>query len=415
MEFIVSRNRLLKALQHARCAICKGDLNVLKCFVLTFDDEERLMTVHASDGSMWIEETVVLDAHPVQAHPIAVWYSDLLRSVKSLDEQPLKFTVGEYQLKVTHSCGSFRLPLSNTAEEFLNILRPMPDVEAPDGYSIDYEAPGLASVLSHCAYAMAKDELRPSMNGVYLNLTSDFSDYVASDGHKLVRVRKRPVRSSGANPLSFIIPAPVVRALRKILPSTGDVTLEYQDKLVKEKTSVDRDNNRKEYTFVERPAQARIIIDDAITVSFRPVDGVYPSYWSVIPASSSYQMTIDRRAMTKSLDRLALFQSSNDLMVMHISDTALRLNTEDKDFQMDGEELLACTSTRTDAGSLHSGQDFLRIGMAIHTVSSTLKALTSQQVAFSFVDASRAVLIHPVPQPDVEEITMLLMPMLIND
>ena len=50
MEFIVSRNSLLRALQHTRCAITKGELNIFKCFVFSFDEEERLMTVHASKG-----------------------------------------------------------------------------------------------------------------------------------------------------------------------------------------------------------------------------------------------------------------------------------------------------------------------------------------------------------------------------
>lgn len=419
MEFTVSRNRLLQALQHARCAIVKGEMNVFRCFVLTFPDDpkENSMTVHASDSSMWITETVVLDAPAVEARPIAVWYSDLLRSVKSLDEQPLRFTVGEYQLTVTHSCGSFRLPLSNTAEEFLGFHRPAPDVEAPDGYSIDYEAPGLASVLSHCAYAMASDELRPSLNGVYLNLTSDFSDYVASDGHKLVRVRKRPVQCGGkVIPLSFILPAPVVRALRKVLPSTGDVVVEYQAELVKEKTRYDRDSGRTDkYMSVERPAQARIVIDDTITLSFRPVEGLYPKYWSVIPEYSVFQMTIDRKALIKSIDRLALFQPTSGMMEMHVTDTQLRLIAEDKDFEMSGEENVVCTSVKTDGGEMTPGYRFLRMGMKISTMSATLKALTSQQVVFEFTDASCACIIHPVPQSDVEEITMLLMPMLCND
>lgn len=418
MEFIVSRNRLLKALQHTRCAISKGDVNVFKMFVLTFPDDpkESTMTVNTSDGSMWISETVLLDQPAVEAHPIAVWYCDFIRSVKSLDEQPLKFTVGEYQMTVTHSCGLYRLPLSNTADEFLQIPRPCPDVEAPDGYQLEYEAPGLASILSRCAYAMANDELRPSMNGVYMNLTADYSDYVASDGHKLVRVRKRPVMCGGkVVPLSFILPSPVVRTLRKVLPSTGDVVVEYQAELVKEKTKTDATGHPMKYKSTERPAMARFIIDDTIFISFKPIDGIYPKYWSVIPEYSVFQMTIDRKKMIKSCDRLSLFQPTSGMMIMSLTDSVLRLNAEDTDFEMAGEEILACECRKTDGTALIPDNRFLRIGMKIPTMSSTLKALSSEKVVFEFIDASRACIIHPVPQPDVEDITMLLMPMLCND
>lgn len=420
MEFIVSRNRLLKALQHTRCAISKGDVNVFKMFVLTFPDDpkESTMTVNTSDGSMWISETVLLDQPAVEAHPIAVWYCDFIRSVKSLDEQPLKFTVGEYQMTVTHSCGSYRLPLSNTADEFLQIPRPCPDVEAPDGYQLEYEAPGLASILSRCAYAMANDELRPSMNGVYMNLTADYSDYVASDGHKLVRVRKRPVMCGGkVVPLSFILPSPVVRTLRKVLPSTGDVVVEYQEQKTAKKVEHNYAGNggTKEYTVIERPAMARFIIDDTIFISFKPIDGIYPKYWSVIPEYSVFQMTIDRKKMIKSCDRLSLFQPTSGMMIMSLTDSTLRLNAEDTDFEMAGEEILACECRKTDGTALIPDNRFLRIGMKIPTMSSTLKALSSEKVVFEFIDASRACIIHPVPQPDVEDITMLLMPMLCND
>ena len=414
MEFIVSRNRLLKALQHTRCAISKGEINVFKMFVLTFPDDpkESTMTVNTSDSSMWISETVLLDKPPVEAHPIAVWYCDFIRSVKSLDEQPLKFTVGEYQMTVTHSCGSYRLPLSNTADEFLQIPRPCPDVEAPDGYQFEYEAPGLSSILSRCAYAMANDELRPSMNGVYMNLTTDYSDYVASDGHKLVRVRKRPVMCGGkVVPLSFILPSPVVRTLRKVLPSTGDVVVEYQAELVKEKKRQDGTK----YNETLRPAMARIIIDDTIFISFKPIDGLYPRYWSVIPEYSVFQMTIDRKKMIKSCDRLSLFQPTSGMMFMSLTDSTLRLNAEDTDFEMAGEEILPCECRKTDGTALIPDNRFLRIGMKIPTMSSTLKALSSEKVVFEFTDASRVCIIHPVPQPDVEDITMLLMPMLCND
>ena len=436
MEFVISRNTLLRALQHARCAIRKGELDVFKNLVMTFPDDpkEATMTIHASDGSMWITETVPLD-RPVtvpgssaaldpsdtvpgdsvagtKPRPIAVWYSDLLRPLKSLDEQPLLFIVGEYQLTVRHTCGSFRLPLSNRAGEFLQTPCPRPDAEATDGYSFDYEAPGLRSILSHCSFAMANDELRPAMNGVYMNLTEKFADYVSSDGHKLVRVRKRPV-VSGFETLqtSLILPAPVVRTLLKVLPSTGDVVVEYQKEKTKE---CDSPGKQGKVTVIERKAMVRIIINDTLTISFCPIDGRYPAYWSVIPEDSTFKMTVERRTLTKSVDRLAIFQPPSGLVELNVSKDNLRLNAENYDFSMSGEENIACTTVKTDGTALPPDY-FLRIGLKAPTLSQTLKALTSESVEFLLLDPTRAIIIHPVPQPDVEDITMLLMPMLCNE
>ena len=416
MEFIVSRNSLLRALQHVRCAITKQEIQVFKHFVFSFDEEKEQMTVHASNGYVWMEEKVALDGHPVEPRPIAIFYSDIINPLKSLDEQPLRFEVLEYQVIVHHSIGSFRLPLYQNASEFFDFKAPAPDVEADDGWLLEYEAPCLKSVLSRCNFAMAQGELRPVMNGVYVNLTDQFSDYVSSDGHKLVRVRKDPVNYS---PLftgtSFIIPYAVVKTLLKVLPSTGDVDVEYQKELIKEHTRTYKDGNgctiKEKYLATERKPQCRIVIDDTLTISFNPVEGKYPKYWTVIPESHVFKMTVDRKALIKSCDRLSIFANDSGLVKMRIDETTLNLKSECADFEVAGDETLPCECERFDGHSSIS----LRIGMKALAVSQTLKALSTEKVVFLFQDESRAVIVQPQPQPDNEEITMLLMSMLVND
>lgn len=416
MEFIVSRNSLLRALQHVRCAITKQEIQVFKHFVFSFDKEKELMTVHASNGSVWMEEKVVLDERPVEPRPIAIYYSDIINPMKSLDEQPLRFEVLEYQVIVHHSIGSFRLPLYQNASEFFDFKAPAPDVEAHDGWLLEYEAPCLKSVLSRCNFAMAQDDLRPVMNGVYVNLTDQFSDYVSSDGHKLVRVRKDPVYSgSSVVSTSFILPSAVVKTLLKVTPSTGDIDLEYQKELIKEHTRTDKDGNgrtvKEKYPVTERRPQCRIVIDDTLTISFNPIEGKYPKYWSVIPETHVFKMTVDRKALIKSCDRLSIFANQSDLVEMRIDESTLKLKSENADFEVAADEQLPCVSEPFDG---HSPIN-LRIGMNAVSVSQTLKTISTEKAVFLLSDHSRAAIIQPQPQPDNEEITMLLMPMLIND
>lgn len=411
MEFIVSRNSLLRALQHVRCAITKQEIQVFKNFVFSFESE--MMTVHASNRQLWMKETIVLDKITCERRPIAIYYDDLLKPIKALDEQPLRFEVYEYQVIVHHSIGSFRLPLCQNASEFFDFKAPAPDAEADNYWKLQYEAPCLKSVLGRCNFAMSKDELRPVMNGVYVNLTDQFSDYVSSDGHKLVRVRKRPVCcDSVAITTSFIIPYPVVKALMKVLPPTGDATVEYQKELIEKKTRIDSQGNEQEYLITGRKPQCRITIGDTLTISFNTVEGLYPKYWSVIPDSHRLMMTVDRKALVKSVDRLSLFAGTTQFLEMNISETTLNLNTEDADFSIAGDEALPCECSVA-CGSTAGIR--LRIGMDIHDLSKILKALSAEKVAFLFLDPSRAVLIQPQPQPDNEEITMLIMPMLCKD
>ena len=56
-----------------------------------------------------------------------------------------------------------------------------------------------------------------------------------------------------------------------------------------------------------------------------------------------------------------------------------------------------------------------RFALRDTSLAETLKALASDKVEFHIIDEKCAIIIKPVPQPDVEEITMLLMPMMTED
>ena len=399
MEFTVRRNSLLQALQHCRLAINKNNAQLaFENFVLTFkNDCQLVLTVHASNGEIFMKEDVVLDGLTGDMRPISIYYLDLLRAIKALDDQSLRFDIGEMQMTVYHEIGSFRLPLNNRCNEFLSWKAPSPDTDAKDCHSMSYEAPVLASILNRCRFAMAQDELRPVMNGVYFNLTANYADYVTSDGHCLVRVRKQPMKddlTKNTVVTSLIIPARIVSILQRVLPKTGDVDIDYQEPIEKKGK--------------ERKAQCCITIDYNLEIAFNPIDGRYPNYLAVLPGHNQYEMLIDRRKLTKSLDRLVLFANESSMLVrMTVSHDNLQLHTDDADFDVAGDETLPCESNINDCP--------LKIGMKATSLSKTLKTMSTEKVAIHLEDSSRAVILNPVPQPDNEELTYLLMPMFCND
>ena len=83
----------------------------------------------------------------------------------------------------------------------------------------------------------------------------------------------------------------------------------------------------------------------------------------------------------------------------------MRLESKDIDFSMEAQEAIACQ---------YEGE-YMRIGLKDESTLQILKNLKSETVIFQLTDPSRAVIILPEPQPESEEITMLSMPMLVND
>jgi len=400
MEFIVSRNNLLQALQHARTVVnTKCALPLYNNFFFSFSEDSSVntMTVHASDGEIWFKENVLLDAPVVEARSISLYYYELLRALKSLDEQPLKFIVGEMQMTVEHSCGKFRIPLGGNADEYFQLpgLSRYNFDDVPHD-TASFEVPGLRSIFNRCKVAMAQDELRPAMSGIYFNLTSEHSDFVSSDGHRLIRVRKAPITGFR---FSLIVPRKVALSLLRIMPTTGDVYLEH--KVMKTK---DSDG------MVKKSYYAQFVIDDTITLSFQPYDGRYPNYMSVIPTSFNADVTVDRRAFIKSVDRISIFANdSSECVRMNITDNTITLRASDNDFELEGEETIPCEYVNN--GKLPT----LLTGLKASDIASLFKHLDTQNVVIHFIDETRCFIIEPVPQPDVEDVLMLQMPMMLSD
>ena len=130
-------------------------------------------------------------------------------------------------------------------------------------------------------------------------------------------------------------------------------------------------------------------------------------YQRVIPENFNYEITINRRNLIKSVDRLNILACDmSELIVMSITENRLHLEAAWPDFELSGEENVDCECKSENKGFP------LRIGLKASSVSQTLKAMTSEEVVFHFVDSTRPMIINPKPQPDVEDVTMLLMPML---
>ena len=60
------------------------------------------------------------------------------------------------------------------------------------------------------------DELRPVMNGIYFDITTEDITMVASDGHKLVRCKT--LAAKGNERAAFILPKKPASLMKNLLP-----------------------------------------------------------------------------------------------------------------------------------------------------------------------------------------------------
>ena len=228
-------------------------------------------------------------------------------------------------------------------------------------------------------FATADDELRPVMNGVYINLEPQSVTFVATDAHKLVKYASETAAEATA---SFILPKKPANLLRGLLPKEdGEITVEFDDKNV-----LFRLKNQ--------------------VLICRLIEGNYPNYNAVIPANNPNKVFVDRLELLNAIRRVAVCSNqSTNLIKLDISKGTINLTAQDLDFSVSAQESLPCD---------YEGEDIV-IGFKSTFLIEILSNIETSTVLVELADSTRAGVFKPVyDQQPSNDTLMLLMPMMIN-
>jgi DNA polymerase III subunit beta len=372
MKFIVSSSALLKQLSAINGVVTTNPVvPILENFL--FEIKNSTLTITASD----LQTSMMTQLH-VEAKEdgdIAVPAKILIETLKNLPEQPVTFSINSetYAVEISSDNGRYRLAGEN-ATDFPKIAT------VNNATTVDMSTDVLASAISNTIFAASSDELRPSMTGVYINLSPTNTTFVATDGHRLVRYRRVDVASStGA---SLIIPRKALNLLRSTLPSDNvPVTVEFN-----QSNAYFKFNN--------------------IKMICRLIDERYPDYENVIPLDNGNTMTIDRMEFLGSLKRIAIYSNKTTYQIrLKLTGSELMISAEDLDFSNEANERLSCE---------HDGED-IEIGFNAKFLVEMLNNLSCREVSLRFSAPNRAGLIIPVQQEENEDILMLVMPVMLSN
>ena len=180
MKFIVSSTALSSHLQAiSRVINSKNALPILDCFL--FELEDGTLSVTVSDSETTMVTTVEVNESDTNGR-FAVVAKTLLDALKEIPEQPLTFEINpdNYEITVQYQNGKYSL-MGQNADEF-----PQSATLGDNAVRVEMEASVLLGGINRSVFATADDELRPVMNGIYFDITTEDITMVASDGHKLM-------------------------------------------------------------------------------------------------------------------------------------------------------------------------------------------------------------------------------------
>jgi len=297
--------------------------------------------------------------------------------LKEFPDIPLTFEINTDSLMVVIQSenGKFSIMGQNGAE-----FPQIPVLKDDQKQRVEIDREILLTGISKSLFATADDELRPVMNGIFMELSPEDVTFVASDAHKLVRYKRTD--ASAENTASFILPKKPASLLRNILPrEENQVVMEFDDR------------------------NASFTLTNYRLVS-RLVEGNYPSYNSVIPTDNPYKMSIDRLAFYNTLRRVSVFSNqASNLVKLSLTGNQLNISAQDIDFSISANERLSCQ---------YEGED-IEIGFKSTFLVEILANLSSNDVVLEMSDPTRAGILVPAEHDNENEDTlMLLMPMMVN-
>ena len=228
-------------------------------------------------------------------------------------------------------------------------------------------------------FATADDELRPVMNGIYINLAPDALTFVGTDAHKLVKYEAETENEVTA---SFILPKKPANLLKSVLLKEDDAI---------------------EMAFDSKNALFKL---KSHTLVCRLIEGNYPNYNAVIPSNNPNKVLVDRIELVNGIKRVAVCSNpTTNLIRMDIADNRITLTAQDIDFSVSANETISCS---------YDGQP-ISIGFKSTFLVEILSNMDTPTVVVELADSTRAGVFKPVYDDKQPSATlMLLMPMMIN-
>lgn len=374
MRFDVSSTALLSRLQSISKVIAsKNSLPILDSFL--FDLDGNKLTITASDAETRLVTSVeVMNSKGTGL--FAVSAKILLDPLKELPEQPLTFDINDENLEIFIHFQNGKYNFIGQKGDTYPLQKPLND----NAIAIIVDSQMLLNGISRSLFATADDELRPVMNGIYFDIHTDDLTFVASDGHKLVRLRNLSVKSPER--ASFILPKKPANLLKNLL---GKET---------EMVNIKFDDNNAYVNCANFEMVCRLI------------EGRYPNYNSVIPQENPFKVTIDRISFLNALKRVSVFSNpASSLVKLQLKESEMVVSAQDIDFSTSAEEKIICQFDGTE----------LNIGFKATYLIEILSNINSEEVILELADPSRAGLIVPAENEENEDQLMLLMPMMLND
>ncbi|HFR4185552.1 DNA polymerase III subunit beta [Bacillus cereus group sp. MYBK40-2] len=359
MEFIVNHKHFTQALSEVSKAIStKAVISILSGIKITADQSG--ITLIASNSNIFIEKFIpsVIDDEQIttilQAGTIVVpakYFIEIIKKmpsdivIKSKNEQTITIQSGE----ITLNLNGF------PANEF-------PNVPQIDGHTeIQIETKQLIDAFKQTVFAVAKNESRPVLTGVHIELDHNKLICAATDSHRLA-IRETLISTNMK--ANCIVPSATINELLKLM------------------------NSNLEFVSIYLSESHIIFTFGTTTLYSRLIEGKYPNISTLIPNEFQTVINIDRQRMLQGVDRSSLLASewaNNNVNLEIVNESTIQISSNASQIGKISE---------TQQIDVIQGKKQLNISFDGRFMLDALRAIKEETVTLSFSGSMRPILIE---------------------
>ncbi|MCK6604782.1 MAG: DNA polymerase III subunit beta [Ignavibacteriaceae bacterium] len=373
MKFNINSKEFDKVLSKVALAIpARTVLPVL--YNVLIDIKDNVLSITASDNENTIKAVFPVNSESDMS--LLLPGKLLTELVRNLPDSALTFEkVDDSLLKITSENGEYDLNYLPASE-----YPQVPEFsDFADADKITLSPANLKRIIHLTTFAASKDPVKLSLTGVLFDMTTEGTNFVATDGHKLVQLFS-PVlvpEKSG----DMIIPEKTLNLLAKIM-DLGDVEIFH---IGKDKVLFRMEN---------------------IQLISRLIKQNYPDYRNVIPAENNNIATLSKDNLLSTVKRVSVVSSQS--MVDQVKFVFTRDNLE-----ITVQDISSGSKATENMMIDYVGQD-LTIGFKSSHLIDILSHMEGDKITVHMDTPTRAVLIKPVELKEGETLLMLSMPIRLN-
>lgn len=365
MQFTISRETFLRPLQLVVSSVAGGRPALPIMGNILIKVQGNLLSLTGTDLEVELITQIPLE-HPSEEGEITVPARKLLDICRGLSD-PCEITFQVKNERVTIRSGRSRYLLSSLpAIDFPNIesWQSLVELTVPQNE--------FKKLIEFTQFAMASQDVRYYLNGMYFEASGNTLRSVATDGHRLASCAIGLTQTIEEQ--SVIVPRKGVIELVKLL-----------------------DNDLANMTIQIGQNNLRAIIDGFIFTT-KLVDGRFPDYRRVIPRNGDKELISSRETLKQAFSRAAILSNEKFRGVrLILSENLLQITANNPDRE-EAEEYIDVNYQSAD----------LEIGFNVSYVLDVLNTLKSDQVKMTFSSSDHSALIESI---DDDNALYVLMPM----